>query len=154
MATILQYLALVLAGYLSGVFVNFIVEWFYLRRRFLDQECEQEIRKVGWRRFLTWPFSVSNCPTAHKIRILLVEMVFIFLAIWLWVSPPERVEFWWGFPVVIYFAIVVVMDIEYRVVLHPISIAGVVLGSLVGVYQHGVKVTFIGGVIGFLVMFL
>ena len=154
MATILQYFVLILAGYLSGVGVNFIVEWFYLRRKFLSDDCEVEIQDLGWRRFLVWPFSSSSCPTAHKIRIILVEIIFVFLTMWLWISPPERVEFWWGFPVLIYFAIVVVMDVEYRVVLHPISLAGVVLGSIVGVYRHGLLITFVGGIIGFTIMYV
>jgi leader peptidase (prepilin peptidase)/N-methyltransferase len=78
----------------------------------------------------------------------------MFLTTWLWFSPPDRVEFWWGFPVVIYFAIVVVMDIEYRVVLHPVSLAGVILGSIVGIYQHGLEKTLLGGVTGFLTMYV
>lgn len=153
MATILQYFVLILAGYLSGVVVNFIVEWFYIRRKFYTDDCEAEIRDLGWGRFLLWPFSSSSCPTAHKIRVILVEIIFIFLTVWLWNSPPERVEFWWGFPVLIYFAIVIVMDVEYRVVLHPVSLAGVVLGSIVGVYQRGLLLTVLGGIIGFAIMY-
>ena len=154
MATILQYFVLILAGYLSGVGVNLIVEWFYIRRKFLSDDCEVEIQDLGWRLFLVWPFSSSSCPTAHKIRIILVEIIFVFLTMWLWISPPERVEFWWGFPVLIYFAIVVVMDVEYRVVLHPISFAGVVLGSIVGIYRHGLLITLAGGIIGFTIMYV
>ncbi|NIV10444.1 MAG: hypothetical protein GWN62_03850 [Aliifodinibius sp.] len=90
----------------------------------------------------------------HKVRILVVEISFIFLTIWLWTSPPDRVEFWWAFPVLVYFAIVIVMDIEYRVVLHPISIAGVVIGSIVGMYHNQFSETILGGLVGFLVMFV
>lgn len=154
MTTFLQYFVLALVGYLSGAFVNFIVEWFYLRRQFLIPDCEQEIRQLGWGRFLLWPFSAGSCPTGHKFRVLLVELVFIFLTIWLWTTPPDRVEFWWGFPVLVYFAVVIVMDIEYRVVLHPISYSGAVLGLIVGIYQHGLQQTLLGGVFGFVVMYL
>lgn len=154
MANFLQYFILVVAGYLTGVAVNFIVEWFYHRRQFLGSEWGPEIRKIGWVRFLLWPFSSRTRHVAHKIRIGFVELAFMFLTPWLWVNPPEKVVFWWGFPVLVYFAVVIVMDIEFRVVLHPISIAGALLGLVVGVTRLSLSEALIGGGVGFLTMFL
>ena len=153
MANFLQYFILVIAGYLTGVAVNFIVEWFYRRRQFFGSAWGPEIRQIGWVRFLIWPFSSQTRQLAHKIRILLVELVFMFLTPWLWVNPPEKVAFWWGFPVLVYFAVVVVMDIEFRVVLHPVSIAGAFLGLIVGVTRLSFTESLIGGGVGFLTMY-
>ena len=154
MTKFLQYIGFVLVGYLSGGFVNFVVDWFYIRRKFLDENIEKEILRMGWSRYLAWPFLSQHTSLLKKLRLLFVQVIFIVLTLVLGISPPDRVEFWWGLPVLIYFTIVIVMDVEYRVVLHPISIAGVILGAIVGVYLRGPRVTIGGGVVGFLIMFL
>lgn len=115
---------------------------------------ENEIRETGWFRYLVNPFSVRTVPLSHKIRVVVVEILYTILVTWLWFYTPKSVEVWWGYPVLIYFGVVMVMDIEFRVVLHPISIAGAVLGAFVGIYMRGLWVTILGGVIGFVVMFL
>lgn len=154
MALILQYFLVILVGYIAGAAVNFISDWYYVRRQFLGEYTVEELRKAGWVKYLAWPFSVRTVPQAHKVRVLLVEAIYVLLAFWMWFSPPDRVKLWWGIPVLIYFGVVIVMDVEFRVVLHPISIAGAVLGAVVGVYLRGVWVTLLGGVVGFLIMFL
>ncbi len=154
MAIILQYILIIVFGYAAGAAVNFVSDWYYVRRQFLGDYTVKELHLAGWVKYLSWPFSVRTLPLAHKIRVLLVEAIYILLAFWLWFDRPDRVELWWGVPVIIYFGIVIVMDVEFRVVLHPISIAGAVLGALVGVYLRGPWVTLLGGAVGFSVMFL
>lgn len=154
MITFFQYALVGIAGYLSGVIINWIVEWFYLRRQFLEESFENAIRSVGVVKYLVWPFQVKNGLANHKIRVLVIEILFIFVAVWLWYSPPDKVAFWWGFPVLAYFAVVAVMDIEYRVVLHPISYFGAILGLIVGMYRQGFVITLVGGLVGFVAMYL
>ncbi|MCB2179876.1 A24 family peptidase [bacterium] len=153
MALIFQYLLVILFGYAAGVLVNFVSDWYYVRREFLGDVTIRELKETGWLKYLVWPFRVRTVPVEHKIRVLIVEAIYIALGFWMWFARPERVELWWGIPVLLYFGIVIVMDIEFRVVLHPISIAGAVLGSLVGVYLRGPWVTLGGGVAGFAIMF-
>jgi leader peptidase (prepilin peptidase)/N-methyltransferase len=154
MTTFLQYIGFMLLGYLLGGFVNFIVDWFYIRRKILEESIEEEILELGWVKYLVWPFFSKSTQTIKKIRILLVEIIFVGLVLWIGVAPPDRVDFWWGVLVLVYFAIVIVMDIEYRVVLHQISITGVVLGAVVGIYLWGPSISLIGGVVGFVIMYL
>ena len=44
------------------------------------------------------------------------------------------------------------IDMEQRLILHPTSIFGVVLGLIVGTVSHGVKATLLGGLGGLLIM--
>ncbi|MEJ2757687.1 MAG: A24 family peptidase [Anaerolineales bacterium] len=154
MAIILQYFLVILFGYVAGVVVNFVSDWYYVRRQFLGEFTVNQLQEAGWVKYLAWPFSVRTVPQAHKVRVLLVELIYILLAFGLWFARPDRVQLWWGIPALIYFGIVIVMDVEFRVVLHPISIAGAILGALVGIYLRGLWVTLLGGVVGFAVMFL
>ena len=154
MENILLYLGLAVGGYLSGLVVNFVVDWLYLRRNFLEEAFLAELASKGWLKFITRPFSYKEGEKRFKIRSVVITLFFIPLVLWLGISPPERVSIWWGLPVLMYFSLVIVMDIEYRIVMHPVSIAGVVLGAAVGVSQRGLVVTLVGGVVGFVVMFL
>jgi prepilin signal peptidase PulO-like enzyme (type II secretory pathway) len=51
-----------------------------------------------------------------------------------------------------YFGLVAVIDIEHRLVLHPVSLVGAVLGAAVGVGLHGIGRTLAGGAAGFALM--
>jgi leader peptidase (prepilin peptidase)/N-methyltransferase len=154
MVDFLPLIFIVILGLFAGLAVNFIVDWFYIRRSFLKQDYENAIKEAGWLRYLLWPWNIPSCSLAKKIRITIVQILFIMIALWLWFAPPPKVEFWWGFGWLIYFIIVIVMDLEYKVVLHPISIAGGFLGLAFGTWFHGFESALLGGVIGFGVMFV
>jgi prepilin signal peptidase PulO-like enzyme (type II secretory pathway) len=159
MEIILLYLVLVPLGYLSGMLVNFITDWFYIRRRFLPNEFVAELTTRGWFRYLALPYSIKTGEIKFKHRVLIVNLLFVILLPVLGLYAPERVELWWAYPVLLYFAIVIVMDIEFRIVMHPISIAGAILGVTVGSYLHGFDTeafvtTLAGGIVGFVIMYL
>jgi leader peptidase (prepilin peptidase)/N-methyltransferase len=54
----------------------------------------------------------------------------------------------------LFFVLVVVIDIEHRLILHPVSLVGVAIGGLVGWWMHGLLPTLIGGLVGFGTMYL
>lgn len=89
----------------------------------------------------------------RKWRIWLVEILAVMITIWLWLNPPDGLGFWVGFIVLLYFGSVVVMDIEHKVILHEVSAVGVIIGFGVGVWQHGILETLLGGIAGFGIMF-
>ncbi len=51
-----------------------------------------------------------------------------------------------------YFGIVIVIDLEQRLVMHPVSIFGALLGLGTGIWLHGIVMTLIGGAAGFIIM--
>jgi leader peptidase (prepilin peptidase)/N-methyltransferase len=154
MANFFPLILVGLLGLVTGILINFIVDWFYLRRNFLQPDHEIAIRDMGWIRYLVWPWSIPSISLINKIRVSFVQILFVVFALWLWFSPPPEVDFLWGFVWLVYFIIVVVMDLEYRVVLHPISIAGGILGLCFGIWSHGIAGTLVGGAVGFGVMYL
>lgn len=54
----------------------------------------------------------------------------------------------WHFLMLEYFLLVAVMDIEHRVILHPVSVAGIILATASGVQLHGWLPTILGGLLG------
>ena len=51
-----------------------------------------------------------------------------------------------------YFGVVIVIDIEHRLILHPVSIVGLIVGLAYGTRLHGLANTLTGGVIGYAAM--
>ncbi len=57
-----------------------------------------------------------------------------------------------GMALLTYFAVVFVIDIEHRLILHPTSIVGALLGLFIGLWINGVVPTLLGGLAGFAIM--
>ena len=68
---------------------------------------------------------------------------------WLWAQPSLVLGFWLSLVVMIYFGIVVIIDLEHHLIMHPVSIFGSILGLVIGIQLHGLLITFIGGLAGF-----
>ncbi|MFO3797206.1 MAG: prepilin peptidase [Anaerolineales bacterium] len=89
----------------------------------LMRACSHCNRKVGWRAYIVLLLSLGFSLFLLKYGI-------------------------WHFLILEYFLLVAMMDIEHRVILHPVSIAGAILAVTGGVQMHGWLSTILGGVIG------
>jgi len=67
-------------------------------------------------------------------------------------SPPEKIGYALGLILTVYFGVVFVIDLEHRLILHPTSLFGALLGLTVGILAHGIKPTLLGGVSGLAIM--
>lgn len=65
---------------------------------------------------------------------------------------PGKLGFITSLAVLFYFGVVIVIDIEHRLIMHPTSIAGAILCGAVGIWQHGILATLLGGLAGFSIM--
>jgi leader peptidase (prepilin peptidase)/N-methyltransferase len=68
---------------------------------------------------------------------------------WLWRSPPQALGFPLAYILLVYFALVAIIDLEHRLILHPTSLAGLILGLYLGSRLHGPGSTMLGGLVGF-----
>ena len=91
-----------------------------------------------------------------------MQILAVIAFAYFWVFPPERLGIPLGMLVLIYFGILTVIDLEHRLILHPTSLAGAILGLIVGIFIYSRKYSLLGslgqsllgGVIGFGIMFL
>ncbi len=83
-----------------------------------------------------------------------MEILFIVASIYISITPPVKLGYWLGMVVLAYFGVVVLIDLEYRLIMHPVSIFGAALGLLVGFLRVGLLRSLVGGVVGFGAMWL
>ncbi|MFZ0532130.1 MAG: A24 family peptidase [Anaerolineales bacterium] len=83
-----------------------------------------------------------------------VEVFYIAASVMISQFPPNKLGFWLGMILLAYFGVVVLIDLEYRLIMHPVSIFGAVLGLIVGTLQVGWLRALVGGAVGFAIMWL
>ncbi|MDI6769330.1 MAG: hypothetical protein QMD04_06610, partial [Anaerolineales bacterium] len=72
----------------------------------------------------------------------------VALSLHIWFSPPLTLGFALGSVILTYLLLVAVIDLEHRLILRPLSIAGLILAALAGIYVRGWQGTLIGGAVG------
>jgi leader peptidase (prepilin peptidase)/N-methyltransferase len=108
--------------------------------------CETHQALVG---YFLWPRKCPTCGWTHRRRSLIVDALALGATSWLWMAPPARLGFWPAYLLLVFFLVVVVIDLEHRLILHVVSLVGAVLGLGIGVWLHGFTRTLVGGAVGF-----
>lgn len=154
MNTALQAIGVFLLGGLAGALVNYLADILPLTRRFIHAPlCVYCHEPVPWRQYLLY----RRCPQCGKRRSLrtwIVQAAFPLALLLFWLQPNARLNFWIGAGLIVYLGLVTVTDIEYRVILTPVSAVGALIGFAIGWALHGPWATLLGGVAGFGLMLL
>jgi leader peptidase (prepilin peptidase) / N-methyltransferase len=154
MIKIMEIIFVGILGWAAGVFINYVADVLPLRRRLVAPFCKYCESEIPLMNYFIWPRRCLTCRKKRTWRVWAIEIIFIMISIWIWLSPPEILGFWTGLLLMIYFGVVAVIDLEHRLIMHPVSLAGVVLGFYVGIVTNGILDTLIGGIIGFGIMWL
>ncbi|MCB9136129.1 MAG: prepilin peptidase [Anaerolineales bacterium] len=153
---LLAPLVTVLLGLFSGMLVNYLADILPVRRRFAPPICLNCGQRFALANYLFWPRRCEHCHQRRTRRMWVVEILGAVLALWLVYAPEanQRLGILLGSVVLIYFAMIVVIDYEHRLILHPTSWFGVLLGLVVGIKLNGVSATLLGGAVGYGVMYV
>lgn len=79
-------------------------------------------------------------------------VVMVAVHVYVWMNPPSKLNYFVSILLTGYLATVFVIDLEHRLILHPTSIFGSLLGLGVGWLNYGLGTTLLGGLAGFLIM--
>lgn len=77
----------------------------------------------------------------------------VMIGIWLWMLPYTEIQPLFTVLLLAYFMLVIVVDLEHRLILHPVSIAGGALCIIIGYQLHGIQPTIMGGAAGAAIMY-
>lgn len=150
----ITYILAIIPGWLFGVVVNYLVDVLPLRRRLTKPFCIQCDTAQDWINYLIWPRKCPTCNHLRNYRVWIVEVFYIAASVWISQFPPNKLGYWLGMVLLAYFGVVVLIDLEYRLIMHPVSIFGGGLGLIIGILQVGWLRALVGGVVGFGIMWL
>ena len=150
-----------LLGWLAGWLVNYLADVLPVTRSFSHPVCPHCQTPYPWGGYLLF-HNCSTCGTPRKARPLIIQAVLTIAPVLLWVFPRPGFPFALSSILFIYLSLVFVIDLEHRLILHPVSLFGAVLGLGIGIYLQtiktnlvdGIKTTLIGGAVGFGVMLI
>lgn len=152
----------IVLGWLAGLFINYVSDVLPLTRRFSQPVCSECQTPYAWTDYLLLR-PCRNCGKWRSLRTWLVQILTTFAFAYFWLHPSRALGMPLGMIVLIYFGIITVIDLEHRLILHPTSIVGAILGLIVGVSLHtringslwiGIRQSLLGGLFGFGLMFL
>lgn len=138
----------ILLGILAGYVINYISDVLPYTRRFSQPTCPECSELIEWRDYLLLK-KCDSCGHKRSIRTYVVLLVMIAGTLYIWLNPPNRINFILAYLVLIYLGVVFVIDLEHRLIMHPVSITGAFLGLVVGIFANGVIPTLLGGAFGF-----
>ncbi len=148
----ITYILAVIPGWLCGILVNYLADVLPLRRRLTRPFCIQCDTSQSWQNYLVWPRKCPTCGLRRGIRVWVVEVFFIAASVVMSIYPPAKLGYAMGMIVLGYLGVVVLIDLEYRLIMHPVSIFGGILGLVVGFINVGWWRALLGGVVGYAVM--
>jgi prepilin signal peptidase PulO-like enzyme (type II secretory pathway) len=129
---------------------NYFADVLPLLRRFSKPACAHCGAPYAWGNYL----SVGACPVCgHRrgFRPWLVLAGMLGLSLYSWLQP-HRMGYALSVVLLTYFAVVVVIDLEHRLILRPTSVVGALLAPGIGWWLHGVLSTALGGLAGVVIM--
>lgn len=150
-------------GWLAGLLVNYASDVLPVTRRFSQPTCKDCGTPYSWSDYLLLR-ACRTCGERRSLRTWLVQLLATGSFIYFWIHPPKALDSPLWMIVLVYFGILVVIDLEHRLILYPTSIFGAILGLIVGTSIHsqinnngllaGLGLSILGGIFGFGIMFV
>jgi leader peptidase (prepilin peptidase)/N-methyltransferase len=138
-------------GWIGAVLVNYLADVLPVHRNLVRATCPDCGSTLSWRYYFFFR-PCQSCGTKpglrHKIVLVMIPVLAALSAFY----PAENLGVFGSLVWLLYFGLVIVIDLEYRLILHPVSIAGAALGMAYGILNHGIWNTLIGGSAGFGIM--
>ena len=145
------FILAVILGWIGSLIVNYLSDVLPYTRAITRPECiECQTDLVMNYYLLNQP--CQNCGSKPSLRHWTVMIMWPLLAGMMYFLPPPNLGLWGGILWLIFFGLVVVIDLEHRLILHPVSLTGAGLGLIFGSINHGILNTLIGGAAGFGIM--
>jgi prepilin signal peptidase PulO-like enzyme (type II secretory pathway) len=108
---------------------------------------------IPWRDYLLLR-RCPKCSQPRRARTWILLAVMVAASVYIWLFPPARIGYAGGLVVFTYLTSVAVIDLEHRLILRPLSIAGVVIGAGAGFLMQGWQSILLGAVAGFIILYI
>ena len=147
----MEYVGIFVLGWVSAWIVNYLADVLPVHLRLTKPLCVHCLETFSWQNYLL----LRPCPKCGKRRTWrawVVQIASPLIALYLFVFPPFRLGFWIGFGLLAFFALVAIIDLEYRIILRVVYILNIIAGFAIGWMIRGPLYTLLGGLAGLAIM--
>ena len=145
----------IILGSLSGRLVNYLADVLPVDGIFSCPDCPVCKKKYSWTDYFLYR-NCTNCGKRRGLRNPVVHIMLMVAIVLIWIIPGQILPFLLAFILLVYLMLVLVIDLEHRLILHPVSIIGAFLGMGIGLFMrgkqsltYGIVSTLLGGIAGF-----
>ncbi len=149
-----SYLAIFLLGWIAAGLVNYLSDYLPTERKLVRPYCWNCRKPYSLLTYVLLPLRCPHCQRGRRWRAWLMYPIYFLITFGLWRYYRPELGFVLSWLLCIYFGVVVVIDLEHRLILHMVSLFGVLLGLWSGWALRGVLLTLAGGVAGFVIMYV
>ena len=142
-----------IVGVIIGVLINYLADVLPVSRQFTRPRCKSCNQPYSIKDYLI-SFKCSQCGDRITKRSIIVLITAIVVCILLDYFPFFFLGFWATLPILTFFGLIIVIDIEHRAVLVQTFICGFILFALYGNILHGWQSTIFGALAGLLIMLI
>lgn len=150
---LLKGILILMLGWFAGLLINYLADQLPIYRILHQPRCRRCRGVQTWLQF----FFQEDCPICgatqanrHKTVQIVYPLLFIGSLFWV----PDRLIFLEAILILTYFGLVLIIDLEHRLILNMVIFAGVFLGIFTGFRLHGPGNTLLGGITGFSMMLI
>ena len=150
---IIYTIIVLVLGALAGVLVNYLADVLPYTRRLSAPVCVNCDHRYTAREYL-FSFSCPECghkPPLRNYVVVIGMMILSFLVAWLQI---KGLSYWAALPLFTFFALIVTIDMEFKVVLNETSIFGAIMLLIYGISMNRTIPTLLGGLAGYGAMLL
>jgi leader peptidase (prepilin peptidase)/N-methyltransferase len=137
----------IIPGFLAGWLVNYLSDVLPSLRRFSRPVCSHCGAAFGWQDYF-WMRACRSCGHTRSWRTAIVLLAAIAVSAAAWANTPPKLGYWVSLLLLTYFGVVLVIDLEHRLILHTVNLAGAVIGLIAGILSNGPVNTLVGGFAG------
>jgi leader peptidase (prepilin peptidase)/N-methyltransferase len=141
----------IMLGLMAGGLVNYLSDVLPTQRSLSRPTCIHCAATLRWRDYFLLKVC-HECKKPRSWRTYIVLVAAPVLSALLWINPPAQLGYWISLLIITYFGVVLVIDLEHRLILHIVSIVGAIIGLVAGIINHGLVSTLVGGLVGLLLM--
>jgi leader peptidase (prepilin peptidase)/N-methyltransferase len=147
----MPYLIVLALGLFAGWVVNYLSDVLPVTRSLSRPVCHACSAPRSFLDYLLLRRCIK-CRQPRTRRTHLTHLVLVAVTAYIWFDPTSRLGFWPAYVLLVFLGVVFVIDVEHRLILHPVSLVGAALGLGIGTLIHGLSTTLYGGAVGFLSM--
>jgi uncharacterized protein (DUF983 family) len=140
-------------GFVIGSLINYLADVLPATRRLSQPVCPECGQPYLIRDYL-FSLRCPHCGHKRTKRHLIVLITSVILCVLLRFFPFHGLSFWSTIPLLIYLGVIVVIDLEHRLVLVETSLFGFMLMLIYGVTFHGFLNALSGALGGMLIMLI
>jgi leader peptidase (prepilin peptidase)/N-methyltransferase len=141
---------ILILGILCGALVNYLADVLPTQRKLSAPTCPNCGASFNFVNYLI-AMPCRACRAKHSIRHYLILAAGVLITLGLWLGNPA-LGFTASLLILTYFGLVAVIDIEHRLIMHSVSLAGAILFAVLGFIRNGWSITLSGGLVGGSVM--